>query len=170
MKITFEPIGIINTPFKTIEGMPIQSKAAKGIKGCIILKKELVSGLNDLSGFSHIILIYYFHKSEGFKLQTIPFLDKNKRGVFSTRAPRRPNSIGISVVRLLNIEKNILNIENVDMLDGTPLLDIKPYISDFDIHKIDKSGWLENQTMSLNEIKSDKRLSPLRKVRGAVNN
>jgi tRNA-Thr(GGU) m(6)t(6)A37 methyltransferase TsaA len=157
MKITFDPIGTIYTPFKTKKGMPIQSKGAMGIKGQIILNENLVAGLADLDGFSHIILIYYFHESAGFELKIIPFLDETKRGVFSTRAPSRPNSIGISVVRLLNIEKNILNIENVDMIDGTPLLDIKPYIPDFDIHEIDKCGWLENKSDKLNEIKSDSR-------------
>ena len=157
MQITYEPVGIVHTPFKSKEGMPIQTRGGKGIKGQIIVKEELASGLTDLDGFSHIILIYHFHKSVGFDLQTIPFLDNNKRGVFSTRAPKRPNSIGISVVRLLSIDKNILNIENVDILDGTPLLDIKPYIPDFDIHKIEKIGWVENKTDKLNEIKSDKR-------------
>ena len=159
MTINYKPIGIINTPHKTKEGMPIQTKGAKGIKGQIILKEEFTAGLNDLEGFSHIILIYHFHKSVGFELQTRPFLDNTKRGVFSTRAPRRPNSIGISVVRLLNIDKNILDIENVDMIDGTPLLDIKPYISDFDIYEIEKSGWIENKTNELNSIKSDKRFN-----------
>ncbi|TAJ06592.1 tRNA (N6-threonylcarbamoyladenosine(37)-N6)-methyltransferase TrmO [Marinilabiliaceae bacterium JC017] len=157
MKFTFESIGMVYTPFKTKEGMPIQSKGAKGVKGKIVLNEEFIPGLADLDGFSHIILIYCFHKSVGFDLQTIPFLDRVKRGIFSTRAPRRPNSIGISVVKLLNVENNILQIENVDMLDGTPLLDIKPYIADFDVHKIEKSGWIENKTDKLNEVKSDKR-------------
>ncbi len=157
MKITFEQIGIIYSPFKTKENMPIQSKGAKGIKGKIILKKEFTLGLNDLSDFSHIILLYYFHKSNGFELETKPFLDNVKRGVFSTRSPKRPNGIGISVVKILNIDKNIINIENVDILDGTPLLDIKPYISDFDIHIVEKSGWTKNKTLNLNSIKSDKR-------------
>ncbi len=157
MKITFEPIGTIYTPFKKKEGMPIQSKGAEGIKGKIILNEEFTAGLTDLDGFSHIILIYYFHKSAGYELQTTPFLDKTRRGVFSTRAPRRPNPIGLSVVKLLKMDKNILHIENVDMLDGTPLLDIKPYVADFDIHETDKSGWVESKADKLNEIKSDKR-------------
>ena len=152
MKITFNSIGTIHTPFKIKEGMPIQSKRAIGIKGQVIIKEELAEGLSDLDGFSHIILIYYFHKSEGFELKTTPFLDQNKRGVFSTRAPRRPNSIGISIVRLLSIEGNILNIENVDMLDGTPLLDIKPYVSYFDIHEVKKNGWIESKKDKLNEF------------------
>lgn len=157
MSITMEPIGIIHTPFKTKEGMPIQSSGAKGIKGKIVLNEEYIPGLTDLDGFSHIILIYNFHKSTGFELLTKPFLDSTKRGVFATRAPKRPNPIGLSVVRLLKIEKNIIHIENVDVLDKTPLLDIKPYIPDFDIHKTEKNGWTENKTDSLNEAKSDKR-------------
>ncbi|MBN1340016.1 MAG: tRNA (N6-threonylcarbamoyladenosine(37)-N6)-methyltransferase TrmO, partial [Bacteroidales bacterium] len=126
MTITFEPIGIIETPFKTKEGMPIQSNGASGCKGRVVLQEKFKAGLADLDGFSHVILIYHFHKSTGFELQTSPFLDNEKRGVFSTRAPKRPNAIGISVVRLLDINENILSVENVDMLDGTPLLDIKP--------------------------------------------
>jgi len=157
MSITFEPIGIIQTPFKTKEGMPIQSSGAKGIIGKIVLKEEFIPALADLDGFSHIMLIYHFHKSLGFELQIKPFLDNEKRGVFATRAPKRPNSIGISVVRLSRIEKNVIYIENVDMLDETPLLDIKPYIPDFDIHKIEKVGWTENRTNQLNKIKSDSR-------------
>ena len=107
MTITFNQIGTIFTPFTTREGMPIQPKGSKGIKGKIALNEDLTIGLNDLIGFSHILLIYHFHKSEGFDLETIPFLDTKKRGVFATRAPKRPNSIGISVVKLLKIEKNI---------------------------------------------------------------
>ncbi len=157
MPVTLEPIGIIHTPFKTKEGMPIQSIGAKGIKGQIELNEEFVPGLADLDGFSHIILIYYFHKSTGFELLTIPFLDDTPRGVFATRAPKRHNPIGLSVVRILKIEKNIIYVENVDMLDETPLLDIKPYIPDFDIHKTEKIGWIENKTESLNKNKSDRR-------------
>jgi tRNA (adenine37-N6)-methyltransferase len=157
MSIIIEPIGIIYTPFKAKEGMPIQAKGAEGIKGQILLKEEFIPGLADLDGFSHIILIYHFHKSIGFELQTIPFLDDKKRGVFATRAPKRPNPIGISVVRLLRIENNILHVENVDMLDETPLLDIKPYVPDFDIHITENNGWIENKTQKLDKTKSDKR-------------
>jgi tRNA (adenine37-N6)-methyltransferase len=155
MPIILEPIGVIHTPFMTKEGMPIQSNGAIGIQGQIVLKEEFASGLSDLDGFSHIILIYNFHKSTGFDLMTTPFLDIQQRGVFATRAPRRPNPIGISVVHLLKIENNILFIENVDMLDGTPLLDIKPFIPDFDIHQSEKQGWIERKTENLNETKSD---------------
>ncbi len=157
MKITFEQIGTIFTPFKSREGMPIQSNGAKGIKGKIEINRDLSIGLNDLNGFSHIILIYYFHKSKGFELETTPFLDNEKKGVFSTRAPKRPNSIGISVVKLVEIKDNNLYVENIDILDETPLLDIKPYIPEFDNHKVKKIGWIKNKTEQLNTIKSDNR-------------
>ena len=137
--------------------MPIQSSGAKGIKGTITVKKEFEEGLEDLDGFSHIYLIYHFHKSDNYTLKTKPFLDDKPRGVFSTRAPKRPNPIGISVVRLIRVKENTLEIENVDMLDGTPLIDIKPYIPDFDIQKVDKVGWINNKIDDINSIKSDDR-------------
>lgn len=157
MKIELKQIGTIFTPFETREDMPIQATGAKGVKGKIVLNEELVSGLDDLIGFSHIILIYYFHKSEGYELNVKPFLDTKKRGVFSTRAPKRPNSIGISVVKLLEIKNNTLYIENVDILNKTPLVDIKPYIPAFDNHDVQKSGWIENKTRNLDTTKSDDR-------------
>ena len=157
MEIKYKSIGTIHTPFKRIKGMPIQSSGAKGIKGTIKLKKKFAKGLLDLDKFSHIYLIYHFHESQGFNLRVIPFLDNKQHGIFATRAPQRPNSIGISVVKLKNIKNNILEIENVDMIDGTPLLDIKPYISQFDIHDIEKDGWINNKTGYPNEVKSDNR-------------
>ena len=157
MSIKYIPIGTIHTPFKTTEGMPIQSGGAIGIKGIIKLRKKYIKGLLDLEGFSHIYLIYHFHKSKGFELQVRPFLDDRLHGVFSTRAPKRPNPIGISVVKLITVKDNILEIENVDIIDGTPLLDIKPYISGFDIHNIEKRGWINEKLTKLNEIKSDER-------------
>jgi tRNA-Thr(GGU) m(6)t(6)A37 methyltransferase TsaA len=159
MTFSFASIGTIHTPFRRKEGMPIQPAGSMGTRGTIILKRQFIEGLLDLDKFSHIYLVYCFHKSEGFNLKVIPFLDDKPHGVFATRAPRRPNPIGISVVKLIRIKDNILEIENVDMLDGTPLLDIKPYISQFDIHDIEKSGWISNKTDYPNEIKSDDRFS-----------
>ena len=159
MTFSFASIGTIHTPFKRKEGMPIQPAGSMGTRGTIILKRQFIEGLLDLDKFSHIYLVYCFHKSEGFNLKVIPFLDDKPHGVFATRAPRRPNPIGISVVKLVRIKDNILEIENVDMLDGTPLLDIKPYISRFDIHDIEKSGWISNKTDYPTEIKSDDRFS-----------
>ena len=155
--ITFNEIGSIRTPFKTKEGMPIQTKGAKGIQGSIVLNEKYLDGLKDLDGFSHITLIYHFNQSKGFDLQTIPFLDNQKRGVFATHAPKRPNNIGISVVKLLKIDGNILSIKNVDMLDKTPLLDIKPYIPDFDTFQVTRTGWTAQKTNNLNRIQSDTR-------------
>ena len=153
----FKSIGTIHTPHKTKDGIPIQSKYAKGIKGTIRLKKKYINGLLDLNGFSHIYLLYFFHKSEGYKLQVIPFLDKVVHGVFSTRAPRRPNAIGISVVKLININDNILEIEDVEMIDGTPLLDIKPYIPEFDSYKVEKTGWFNKIINNHKKVISDNR-------------
>ncbi len=157
MKIEFKSIGTIHSNFKNKAGMPIQSIGAKGIKGFIRIKKKYIKGLKDLDGFSHIYLIYYFHKSNGFELHVTPFLDNKPHGVFATRVPKRPNSVGISVVKLLSIKNNILEIENVDIIDGTPLLDIKPYISEFDIHSVEKNGWTNQKTGNLIKTKSDDR-------------
>jgi len=157
MSIRFKSIGTIHTPFKLKEGMPIQPKGAQGVKGSIRLKEKYTDGLDDLTGFSHIYLIYYLHKSSGYDLQVIPFLDDTFHGVFATRAPRRPNAIGISVVRLIRIHKNILEIENVDMLDETPLLDIKPYIPEFDILEVENSGWAKDISERVKYIRTDGR-------------
>jgi tRNA (adenine37-N6)-methyltransferase len=136
-EICYSPMGIIRSPFHEIQGMPIQSKGAQGIRGTVEMRPDLVSGLKDLEGFSHIILIYHFHRSRGFALYVKPFLDDYHHGVFATRAPNRPNPIGISVVRLINIDGHTLHIEDVDILDETPLLDIKPYAPEFDVRKPD---------------------------------
>lgn len=157
MTINYESIGIINTSYNTKGGMPIQSNAAKGIRGTVTIEKKFMEGLEDLDGFSHIYLIYHFHKSDNYTLKTKPFLDDKTHGVFATRAPQRPNSIGISVVKLVEINDNVLEVENVDILDGTPLLDIKPYIPDFDVHEVEKIGWLVNKIENINIIKSDDR-------------
>ncbi len=113
--------------------------------------------MKDLDGFSHIILLYNFHLSRGFHLLVVPFLDSEPRGLFSTRAPKRPNSIGLSIVRLVKIDNGILQVQNVDMLDGTPLLDIKPYVPEFD-HQVDvRTGWLERAREAVSGKKADER-------------
>jgi tRNA-Thr(GGU) m(6)t(6)A37 methyltransferase TsaA len=156
-KITYNPIGIIHSPFKDIKGMPIQPAGAKGIAGTIEIKPEYVDGLQDIEGFSHIILIYHFHLSKGYSLKVKPFLDETLRGVFATRAPRRPNPIGISVVKLVKVEGTILHIEDIDIVDGTPLLDIKPYVPEFDITGGKKLGWLSKKIKKVHEVKADER-------------
>ncbi|MBE9511651.1 MAG: tRNA (N6-threonylcarbamoyladenosine(37)-N6)-methyltransferase TrmO [Bacteroidetes bacterium] len=157
MEIIFKPIGKIISPFRSIKEMPIQPAGAKGIQGKVIIFPEFAEGLKDLDGFSHIILLYYFHKVISSKLTVVPFLDSKPRGVFATRAPKRPNPIGLSVVKLLDRNNNILNIQNVDILDGTPLLDIKPYVPDFDHIKESQIGWLKNVIHGAGKKKSDDR-------------
>ena len=137
--------------------MPIQPTGAPGIKGTIEVFPEFREGLRDIEGFSHIILIYHFHRVNGSKLLVTPFLDTQLRGVFSTRAPTRPNPIGMSIVRLRERKQNILYIENLDILDGTPLLDIKPYVPEFDHRPEVRTGWLERARGKVRQGKSDDR-------------
>jgi len=160
MEICYQPIGIIRSPFKGPRGMPIQPTGAAGIAGTIALGHEYEGGLRDLEGFSHIILIYHFHLSDGFSLMVKPFLDDMLRGLFSTRAPRRPNPIGLSIVRLVSIEGPTLHIENVDIVDGTPLLDIKPYVPELDGIKAERTGWLSEKAVQARKAKADERFNP----------
>ena len=155
--ITYRPIGTIHSPFQDIAGVPIQPAAAAGIQGSVEVLPEFVEGLKDLAGFSHIVLLYHFHLVQGSQLVVTPFLDSQPRGVFATRAPRRPNPIGLSVVKLLSVERNVLRVENVDIVDGTPLLDIKPYVPAFDRHPADRIGWLAQAQGKVQETKSDGR-------------
>jgi tRNA-Thr(GGU) m(6)t(6)A37 methyltransferase TsaA len=137
--------------------MPSQPAGASGTQGTVELFLAYREGLRDLEGFSHIILLYHFHRSEGFDLQVIPFLDRKPKGLFATRAPRRPNPIGLSVVKLLDIRDGILRIENMDIVDGTPLLDIKPYVPEFDGPAATRTGWLEGAGKAVSRTKSDRR-------------
>lgn len=157
MKIDFTPIGIIHSPFKEPKGMPIQPASAADVKGTVEVFKDFHEGLKDLNGFSHIILLYHFHRSHEFNLQIVPFMDSEPRGLFATRAPKRPNPIGLSVVNLDKIEDGVLHINNVDILDGTPLLDIKPYVPEFDAPVKVRTGWLEKARKKVSSYKSDNR-------------
>ena len=157
MNIKFTPIGIIHSPFTALEGMPIQPAGAAGVKGTVEVFKEFWRGLNDLDGFSHIILLYHFHRSRGFNLRVVPFLDSEPRGLFATRAPKRPNPIGLSIVQLEKIDEGMLYIRNVDILDGTPLLDIKPYVPEFDAQVKVRTGWLDKGKQTVSSRKSDDR-------------
>jgi tRNA-Thr(GGU) m(6)t(6)A37 methyltransferase TsaA len=156
-KAVYEPIGVIHTPFKTREDMPIQPSGGKGVEGVAVLRPELAEGLADVNGFSHVYLIYHLHRSEGYSLKVVPFLDTERRGLFATRAPRRPNPIGISVVRVERVEANKVYFQDVDMLDGTPLLDIKPYVREFDSRQRTRIGWLEGKSVKARRKKSDGR-------------
>lgn len=153
----FTPIGVIRTPHKTMKGTPIQPVGAKGVKGVIELNEEYVNGLKDLDGFTYIILLYVFHKSEGFSLHIQPYLEKEEKGLFATRFQARPNPIGFSVVKLERIEGNKIYVEDVDMLDGTPLLDIKPFIPNVDNRLDGKIGWLEGRSEKMRKAKADGR-------------
>jgi tRNA-Thr(GGU) m(6)t(6)A37 methyltransferase TsaA len=160
MKISIEPIGFCQSPFTELVNMPVQPKGGSNQIGKIILKKEFQQGLKDLDGFSHIYLIYYFHKIKQHKLEVIPFNDKTNsiRGVFSTRTPMHPNKLGLSIVELISINDNILTFKGVDILDKTPIIDIKPYIENFD--KIDvptSSGWMKSTSDEVSLKKSDTR-------------
>jgi len=157
MEIIYKPIGIIRSPFKEKKGTPVQPKVAKGAKGVVEVFEEFKEGLKDIDGFSHIILIFHFHLSKKYNLLVKPYMDDNLHGVFATRAPARPNNIGISVVKLLKIEDNKLYIENVDIIDGTPLLDIKPYVPEFETDEKIRNGWLEENVKKLPKIKDDGR-------------
>ena len=160
MNINLKQIATIRSPLCSLVDMPIQPKGAKDIYATIEFKDEFKEGLKDLDGFSHVYLIYYFHKVNEHKLSVIPFNDKTDtpRGVFSTRTPVHPNSIGLSVVELVDVKDNIVTIKGVDILDGTPLIDIKPYIENFD--KVEgevKSGWMKSSAKEVEEKRSDER-------------
>ena len=159
MQFEFRPIGIIHTPFTDPVGMPIQPRFAQGAKGTIEIFEKYVEGLADVAGFSHLHLLYAFHRSEGYALTVKPFLDDQPRGLFATRAPRRPNPIGLSVVRLLGVDGATLTIEDVDVLDGTPLLDIKPFNPISDNRQSCAVGWMEGKATAENPPKSDERFS-----------
>lgn len=155
--VKYNPIGFIHSPFKTIENMPIQPGGAVGIPGSVELFAEYQPALQDLDGFSYIYLLYHFHRVNGVSLTPTPFLDSKPHGLFATRAPKRPNPIGLSIVKLISVEESILHIENVDILDGTPLLDIKPYIPAFDHVEAAHIGWLERYVFDIKTYRSDQR-------------
>jgi len=146
MEFVLRPIGEIHTPFIDKRDTPIQASRSTAI-GQVEVYPAYVDGLRDLDGFSHIILIYAFHRSDDYALSVTPFLDDQERGLFSTRYPARPNPIGLSTVRLLSIHDHVLEIEGADMLDGTPLLDIKPYMPEFDVRTEVRTGWYATRSV-----------------------
>jgi len=156
-----EPIGVIRTPFASLAGMPIQPGGARQVIGQVELRPELAPGLADLTGFSHVYLLYGFHKSEGYQLTVTPYLDDTPRGLFATRAPKRPNPIGLSLVAVVSVADNILTVRGIDVLDGTPLLDIKPYAPAFDAPDGPvRSGWLETSGRDVGATRADTRFVP----------
>lgn len=156
-KITFTPIGTVHSPFRDPRDMPIQPVGARGIRGRIELNPGCAPGLRDLDGFSRVIVLYHFHRTDGYSLEVVPFLDKTPHGVFATRAPRRPNAIGVSMLRLISVEGATLTVEDVDILDGTPVLDIKPYVPAFDAYPDERAGWLTTTSEAARTMRSDDR-------------
>jgi len=155
--ICYNPIGTIRTPWTDIAGMPIQPSGARGVTGTVTVFDEFADGLQDIEGFTRVILIYAFHRCTSYDLITRPFLDTTPRGVFATRSPKRPNQIGFSCVRFAGRDGSTLTVEDVDMIDGTPLLDIKPYVPAFDAYPDAACGWLEKVAGNAQSFRSDGR-------------
>lgn len=160
MEIYLNTLATIQTPFENLENMPVQPCGSDTSIGRIIFKKEFQKGLKDLEGFSHLYLMYYFHKVQNYELEVVPFNDdtNTKRGVFSTRTPMHPNNIGLSLVELVDVTQNIVTVKGVDILNDTPILDIKPYIENFDkITSQTRSGWMIKSFEEVSQIRSDNR-------------
>ena len=155
--VKYKPIGVIHSPFISQVGIPRQAVGAPEVNAEIEIFNEYLDGLSDLDGFSHIIVIFHMHLVQKGSLKASPPWDNKEHGVFATRSPYRPNPIGVSVVRLESIERNILNISGVDMADGTPVLDIKPYIPDLNPNEDIRLGWLKGKIKGMNKSKSGDR-------------
>lgn len=155
--VTFTPIGVVRSPFTSEEGMPIQSIAAEGVEGRIELDPAFAPGLADLEGFSHLWMLTHLHRSWGQALVVTPFLDDQPHGVFATRSPRRPNPIGLSLIRLQRIEGHVLHVVDLDVIDGTPVLDLKPYVPVFDARETTHIGWYEGKLRRVKDARSDAR-------------
>lgn len=157
--IEYRQIGIIHSKFRGTYGTPIQPAGARDVEGVVEVFQDYIESLQDLEGFSHIILLYHFHLAGTFSPIVKPYMDDKEHGVFATRTPSRPNPIGISVVRLVEIKGEKLYVQDVDVVDGTPLLDIKPYVPEFDTRKVERIGWLEKKVRKLQKTKDDGRFT-----------
>jgi tRNA-Thr(GGU) m(6)t(6)A37 methyltransferase TsaA len=157
VQIEYHAIGVVRSPFFATAGMPIQPSGAMGARGTVEVWPEYADGLSDLGGFTHVILLYHFHRASATRLTVTPFLDSVPRGVFATRAPCRPNPIGLSIVRLNRVVGTALHVEDIDILDGTPLLDIKPYVPEFDERPEAQVGWLAKASGHVQSKRSDDR-------------
>ena len=142
-EIVIQPVGVIHSPYKESADIPIQGIFRTDAEAWVELKEKYAEGLKDLDGFSHAIILYFFHKSQREEIQGQPFLEQNKHGIFAIRSPHRPNHIGLSIVKIKKIEANRMYFTEVDMLDATPVLDIKPYVKYFDSRDNVKCGWLD---------------------------
>ena len=142
--MNFTPIGVIHSSHQKADGTPVQAALAAGVHGTVEVFSEYAAGLRDLDGVERVWLGYWFDRAKPAELVVTPYLDTTPRGLFATRAPCRPNPIGLSSVRLLGISGNVFQVEGLDILDGTPLLDLKPYIPAFDAFEAERIGWCEN--------------------------
>jgi len=156
--ITYTPIGVIRSPFTTLAGMPIQTVAATGVAATVELDPRYAAGLRDIDGFSYLLLITHLHLMQGFALEVTPFMDTQPHGVFATRSPRRPNPIGLSIVRLVRVEGATLHIAEVDLVDGTPVLDIKPYVPQLDDRAAEHTGWFAENVHKVHQVRADDRI------------
>lgn len=138
---TLRTIGVVHSPFKEAIGTPIQPVYSEGAEGSVILDAAYESALQDLEGFEHVWLIYWMDRVDGWRPRVVPYRDTVERGLFATRSPRRPNPLGLSVVRLLRREGRVLHVADLDLLDGTSLVDLKPYVPAFDSHPGSRTGW-----------------------------
>ena len=158
-EIRFTAIGIVHSPFREAAGTPIQPRAARGVEGSVEVFPEYEEGLRDLDGFSHIVLLCHMHLARPFSLIVRPYMETTTRGLFATRSPSRPNPIGLSIVRLVHVEGATLHVKDVDFIDGTPVLDIKPYVPRFDDGEDAKVGWLATRLRRLEETRDDGRFA-----------
>jgi tRNA (adenine37-N6)-methyltransferase len=156
-EVVYRPIGVVRSPFTQFDGMPLQSVAAADVEGTIEIDPDLAAGLQDVAAFSHLIVISHLHRGAPGGLVVVPFLDDTPRGVFATRSPRHPNPIGLSVVRLLAVEGTVLRVAGLDLLDGTPVLDLKPYVPEFDNVAADRIGWFEGRAADVHHKRADSR-------------
>jgi tRNA-Thr(GGU) m(6)t(6)A37 methyltransferase TsaA len=142
--VVYKPIGVIHSEHHLPEKTPIQPAYAAGCTGRVELYAEYAEGLRDVEGFSHVYLIYDFHRAGPAKLVVTPYMDDVERGVFATRAPCRPNAVGLSIVEVVRCDGDTLIVKGVDIIDGTPLLDIKPYTARFDHIETTRNGWQDD--------------------------
>jgi tRNA-Thr(GGU) m(6)t(6)A37 methyltransferase TsaA len=158
-EIRYRPIGFVRSPFHHVSGMPLQSVAAREVVGTLEMLAEFAPGLLDLAGFSHLHVITHLHQARPGGLEVIPFLDDQPRGIFATRSPHHPNPIGLSVVELISVDQATLHIRGLDLLDGTPILDLKPYVPAFDRFAADRIGWFQGRTDRVHTVRADDRFS-----------
>jgi tRNA-Thr(GGU) m(6)t(6)A37 methyltransferase TsaA len=156
--VTYTPIGVVRSPYAALDGMPLQTVAATEVEATVELDPRVHAALRDLDGFSHLWLVAHLHRVEAWAPEVVPFLDTQPRGVLATRSPRHPNPIGLSVVELLSVEPGVLRIRGIDLLDGTPVLDVKPVVPEFDVVRADvRTGWFDAAAARVRSVRSDTR-------------